>query len=185
MNIYTLCMGKQKSPDTGTHSEALNKGSTQINKTYTPLKQIYSIKHVFLKKKYSIFIFPRDKGGIWNQDPAVSNLSFGCLVVNQYILFPVRIQIFKNLFPVIPQLCSYFELASFLSMWWPSWPLADPGLCFNNSSCKIHSHWSGIGQCPLLYQSYGQGIAILSLLYICLSLIWRWDHCHPDHMKGE
>lgn len=49
-------MGKQKSPDRGTHSEALNKGFIQINKTYTPLKQIYSIKHVKKKEIFYIYI---------------------------------------------------------------------------------------------------------------------------------
>ena len=61
---------------------------------------------------------------------------------------------------------SYFELASFLggmSTWWFNQPLAALGLCFYNSSSKSQSHWPSLGQCPLLYRLYGQGIAMFSL----------------------
>lgn len=42
---------------------------------------------------------------------------------------------------VIPQLCSYFGLASFsgrLSTWWSKWPLIALRLCFYNSSSKTN-----------------------------------------------
>lgn len=62
------------------------------------------------------------------------NLSFGFLVVNQFLSFSGRIQVFKNSFPVIPHLCSYFGLASFSSTWWPNWPLVGLRLNFHNRS---------------------------------------------------
>lgn len=167
----------------------MNKFRTSKQRIHSKKENICSLGNKFillnmiLRRKYSTFVFPMKWRKILKSRSSSNSLFFWCFIVNHYILLPGRIQVLKNLFPVILQQCSCFRLASFSLTWRPNWPLEVLGLCFYNSFPKMHSHWLSL---PILVSTLWPRDCYASIvMYLFAPGAWEWNHCLSDHMKGR